>query len=133
MKFFSSLFTFMFTFIPFFPKNKQIFIGLLLAKLFFFFKMTIFFKCYICFQDLNNEGLKATDAVVVVDREQGGTQNLKEKGVKMHVLITLSEIMNILLRAGKITEKMVEDVKKYTSNTQINIDGSFRVANLNGN
>ncbi|KAL0278618.1 UNVERIFIED_CONTAM: hypothetical protein PYX00_000390 [Menopon gallinae] len=85
------------------------------------------------FRDLNNEGLKATHAVVVVDREQGGTQNLKEKGIKMHVLVTLSELLKILLRAGKISENVVEDVQKYTSNTQINIDGSFRVANSNGN
>jgi hypothetical protein len=44
-------------------------------------------------QDLQSVGLNVTSAVVVVDREQGGRHNLSEKGVVMHSLCTLSQVM----------------------------------------
>lgn len=40
-----------------------------------------------------------TSAVVVVDREQGGSYNLSEKGVTMHSLCTLTQVRQICFRS----------------------------------
>ncbi|XP_065078176.1 uridine 5'-monophosphate synthase [Ochlerotatus camptorhynchus] len=75
--------------------------------------------------DLQSEGLVVTDAIVVVDREQGGSQNTEENGVRMHSLFTLSYLLNVLLEAGRIEEKTVKAVAKYIEGAQIKSDGSF--------
>ncbi|XP_053693518.1 uridine 5'-monophosphate synthase [Sabethes cyaneus] len=75
--------------------------------------------------DLRAEGLVVTDAIVVVDREQGGSKNTEESGVKMHSLFTLSFLLNVLHEAGRIEESTVLAVSKYIQATQIRSDGSF--------
>lgn len=40
--------------------------------------------------------LKVSDAIVVVNREQGALEHLKEQGLNLHYLTTLSEILHIL-------------------------------------
>lgn len=75
--------------------------------------------------DLRGEGITVSDAIVVVDREQGGVQNTEEKGVKMHSLFTLSYLLNILLKHKKIEESTVKAVAKYIAACQIRSDGSF--------
>lgn len=76
-------------------------------------------------QDLRSEGITVNDAIVVVDREQGGVENIKQNGVRMHSLFTLSYLLGVLKEANKIDEATVEAVKKYISACQIKSDGSF--------
>lgn len=45
---------------------------------------------------LEVEGLKVQDAVVLIDREQGGEANLAEKGYNLHCVCTLSFLLNTL-------------------------------------
>jgi len=75
--------------------------------------------------DLQNEGLIVTDAIVVVDREQGGSINIQNNGVKMHSLFTLSYLLNVLKEVGKIEESTVKSVAKYIETCQIRTDGTF--------
>lgn len=66
-------------------------------------------------KDLRAEGLVVTDAIVVVDRQQGGGKNLTENGVQMHSLFTLPYLMNVLHEDGKIDETMMISLKEYIS------------------
>ena len=76
-------------------------------------------------RDLQREGIVVTDAVVVVDREQGGAVNIEKQQVRMHSLFTLSFLLNTLHEAGKIQGDTVDAVAKYIAAYQIKGDGSF--------
>jgi len=76
-------------------------------------------------RDLQSEGIVVTDAVVVVNREQGGVDNIAKHGVRMHSLFTLSFLLNTLHEAGRIEKSTVEAVAKYIAAVQINSDGTF--------
>ena len=43
----------------------------------------------VCVQALSGVGVKVTDAVVLLDREQGGAECLKAKGVNLHRYVML--------------------------------------------
>ncbi|XP_054746928.1 uridine 5'-monophosphate synthase [Anastrepha obliqua] len=76
-------------------------------------------------RDLQREGIVVTDAVVVVDREQGGAVSIAQHNVRMHSLFTLSFLLNTLLEAGKIQRNTVDAVARYIAASQIKGDGSF--------
>jgi uridine monophosphate synthetase len=67
---------------------------------------------------LRKEGLIITDAFVVIDREQGGRENLERHGIKVKSLYTITQIMQYLLDAGKITLQIVKDVDNYLATNQ---------------
>ncbi|NXL96183.1 UMPS synthase, partial [Alectura lathami] len=62
---------------------------------------------------LQKEGLKVTDAVVLLDREQGGKARLEEHGIRLHSVCTLSGMLDILQQQGEVDVEMVEKVKKF--------------------
>jgi len=56
-------------------------------------------------------GLKVTDVVVLVDREQGGKKELAEKGMKLHSVMTVSDLLDALTRHGRISSQVRSDVR----------------------
>ncbi|XP_074857082.1 uridine 5'-monophosphate synthase [Carettochelys insculpta] len=62
---------------------------------------------------LQKEGLKITDAIVLLDREQGGKHRLKERGICLHSVCTLSMMLEILQQQQKVDAGMVGKVKKF--------------------
>src|SRR3989338_6262313 len=62
---------------------------------------------------LEEAGLKVKDIVVLVDREQGGKQELAVKGYKLHAVMTISKLLECLMESRKVTEKQFREVKKY--------------------
>lgn len=63
--------------------------------------------------DLRRERLVVEDAIVVVDRQQGGSKNLHDKGIKMHSLFTLPYLIDVLKTAGKINDELAQSLHDY--------------------
>ncbi len=68
---------------------------------------------------LEEAGLKVKDIVVVVDREQGGKEVVKEKGYKLHALVGIKEMLEVLLAKGKITKEKHDETIKFLQETQV--------------
>lgn len=63
---------------------------------------------------LEELGAKVEIVLVVVDREQGGKENLEKLGYQFRALTTVSELVNTLFQSGKITREQAEIVLDYT-------------------
>ncbi|XP_010938591.1 uridine 5'-monophosphate synthase [Elaeis guineensis] len=70
---------------------------------------------------LRAEGLEVRDAVVVIDREQGGRENLAAQGIRLHALTTLSDVLRVLVARGRVSEEKATEVRAF-------LDANRRVA-----
>lgn len=59
------------------------------------------------------EGLKVSDIVVLVDREQGAKGLLAKKGYKLHSVLPMSNILDILKEEEIIDQTMFDTVKEF--------------------
>ena len=64
---------------------------------------------------LSEAGLKAADVAVLVDREQGGREELAAHGLALHSVLTLSTLLDILVRRGRIDGAVRSDVRRALS------------------
>lgn len=51
---------------------------------------------------LNAVGLHVEDAVVLIDRQQGGRQTLVDQGYNLHAVLTINQLLTILEQQGRI-------------------------------
>lgn len=63
-------------------------------------------------------GIVVTDAVVVLDRLQGGVSNCSSRGITLHACTDVIEVMDVLKRHGKLDEQTVSTVHKYINENQ---------------
>lgn len=68
---------------------------------------------------LEDAGLKVTDVVVLVDREQGAEKRLSEMGYQLHSLLRITEVVDTLSHYGKISMDQANAVKTYIVNNQL--------------
>ena len=62
-------------------------------------------------EPLTAAGLKVADIVVLVDREQGGRKELADKGLRLHSVMTLSDLLDALVRNGRVDEAVSSNVR----------------------
>lgn len=62
---------------------------------------------------LRAEGLEVEDAIVILDREQGGKERLKENGIELHSLISIFDLLKVLFYEKKITEITFREVNEF--------------------
>lgn len=55
-------------------------------------------------------GLHVSDAVVLIDREQGGRETLLEQGYQLHSVLSISHLLAILERYERISARQRADV-----------------------
>ena|ERR1700722_12171977 len=64
---------------------------------------------------LKAEGLGVEDAVVVIDREQGGKEKLKENGIQLHSLISIFDLLKVLFYEKKISDATFRETNEFLS------------------
>ncbi|CAI5459271.1 unnamed protein product [Closterium sp. Yama58-4] len=69
-------------------------------------------------EPLNEVGLKVTDVVVLIDREQGGAAHLAARGLRLHAALTLTHVVTALVKHGKLTNDVAESVTKFIAENQ---------------
>ncbi|EFJ06281.1 hypothetical protein SELMODRAFT_236575 [Selaginella moellendorffii] len=57
--------------------------------------------------------LKVSDVVVLIDREQGGGDNLRRHGLRLHSAITLTYAVDVLVKHGRVREEVAASVKSF--------------------
>lgn len=58
------------------------------------------------------EGGVVNDAVVLLDRMEGGEEKLRKSGIRLHVLLNISEAANMLYETGAINEEQLKTILK---------------------
>jgi len=64
-------------------------------------------------EPLQAAGLEVHDVLVLIDREQGGKEELAARGYTLHSLFTLSQMLDMLAKHSKITNKQAAKVREY--------------------
>lgn len=63
---------------------------------------------------LESLGLIIENIIVLIDREQGGKEELMKKGYHLHAAMKRSQMLDFYLRTGLISKTTYEDVQKKT-------------------
>jgi uridine monophosphate synthetase len=63
-------------------------------------------------------GLKVSDVVVLIDREQGGREHLLKSGLQLHAAFTLSFIVTTLMQHHLLSAEVVDAVKTFIAENQ---------------
>jgi orotate phosphoribosyltransferase len=63
-------------------------------------------------QAVRAEGGVVTDAIVFLDREERGKQQLEKCGIKLHSLLKITEIANTLYEIGAIDQESLKTIRK---------------------
>lgn len=69
-------------------------------------------------QPLRDAGLIVNDVLVVIDREQGGREELAQHGIRLHAVFTLSGMLDELARSGRLDARQRDDVLAWLKATQ---------------
>ncbi|MGD2164935.1 MAG: phosphoribosyltransferase, partial [Anaerolineae bacterium] len=69
-------------------------------------------------ETLEEASLVVDDVLVLIDREQGGAQDLAEKGYRLHAVLKLTDLLEALRASERITAEQHEEVLSYLERTK---------------
>ena len=69
-------------------------------------------------EPLEEARLIVKDVVIVLDREQGGAAKLADAGYTLHSVGTLSQVLESLVRQGKVTQEKRDEVARFIAENQ---------------
>ena len=78
--------------------------------------------------EVEKEGLKVSDIVVVLDRQQGGKEFLEQKGYRVYTLFTMTEVVKILHEAGEIDDEQVAKIHDFLAGKQVKFKEEKRLS-----
>lgn len=64
-------------------------------------------------EPLKNEDLIVTNAIVLLDRQQGGKENLERAGINVKSIFKMDELLEIILKQNKISQEKFDEIKNY--------------------
>ncbi|XP_029704113.1 uridine 5'-monophosphate synthase [Takifugu rubripes] len=62
---------------------------------------------------LQKVGLKVTDAIVVMDRKQGAAEMLASRGIRLHPIISMFNLLDVLREAQRIDSQTAQNVRNF--------------------
>ena len=62
---------------------------------------------------LEAAGLKVKDILVLIDREQGGVEELDAHGYTVHAVLTLAQVLDVLVEAGRLSSERSDQVRQW--------------------
>jgi uridine monophosphate synthetase len=62
---------------------------------------------------LTQAGLNVNDIIVIIDREQGGREEMEKCGMRLHSLFTIHELVDALYLQEKISREQKETIQDY--------------------
>ncbi|MEM1282207.1 MAG: orotate phosphoribosyltransferase [Chlamydiota bacterium] len=75
-------------------------------------------------EPLKQEGLIVKDVVLLIDREQGGRENLEERNINLHAVMTISDILSVLIEENRIEKTVANQVNIFINQNQRVLVGS---------
>jgi len=67
---------------------------------------------------LEELGLQVKDVVVLIDREQGGREDLEKRGYRLHAVFGLGEMLDVLAQHGHISAMQRDEVKAFLAESR---------------
>jgi orotate phosphoribosyltransferase len=64
-------------------------------------------------EPLEKEGMQVTDIVVLLDRCQGGKKRIEERGYRLHSILQIDELLEILQNENKISSETVQNIYQF--------------------
>lgn len=70
-------------------------------------------------EPLTDAGMKVSDVVVLLDRAQGGRQNLEQRGLTLHAVIAMPDMLDVLVEKGRLDNNTANSVRKFIADNQV--------------
>lgn len=69
-------------------------------------------------EPLEKSGLRVKDVVLLIDRENGGKEILEKEGYKLHTVFLMTEILDILVKRGMVSEGLDKECRLFMEKTK---------------
>ncbi len=70
------------------------------------------------FSVFREAGLNVSEAIVLIDRQQGGKDRLRKEGYKLHSMISIFEILDRMRELNQISLKKLKKIREYLEQTK---------------